>query len=158
MADMREAHCCSVTLIVVGDDLEPEDVTSALGWNPDHSWRRGEHKRFKRPDGTERVFDSIHDRGGWKLFTADDERERSLQYQVTAWLGRLHVKGPALLGLRGRGWDIGLNCFAATSECLDLPVTALGELVSMGVGLSLTFSADTDEIVTEPVAAPEPAK
>ncbi|OWK35212.1 hypothetical protein FRUB_10054 [Fimbriiglobus ruber] len=51
-----------------------------------------------------------------------------------------------------------MNCFAATSECLDLPVTALGELVSMGVGLSLTFSADTDEIVTEPVAAPEPAK
>lgn len=158
MEEMRVAHCCSVTLIVVGGDLEPEVVTSALGWNPGQSWRRGERKRFKRSDGTERVFDSVHDRGGWKLFAVDDERERSLQDQVAAWLERLHAKGPALLGLRDRSWEIELNCFAATSECLDLPVTVLGELASLGVGLSLTFSADADAIAAERVAAPEPAK
>jgi hypothetical protein len=158
MAAMREAHCCSVTLIVVGDDLEPEAVTSALGWNPDRSWRRGERKRFTRPDGTERVFDSAHDWGGWKLFAADEERERSLQDQVAAWLERLRVKGPALLDLRDRGWGVELNCFAATSECLDLPVTVLGELARMGVGLALTFSADADANAAERNAAPDPAR
>ena len=102
MAAMREEHCCSVTLIVVGDDLEPEVVTSTLGWPPDQSWRRGERKRFTRPDGTERVFDSVHDWGGWKLFTADDERGRSLQDQVAAWLERLRVKGQAPVPARPR--------------------------------------------------------
>jgi uncharacterized protein DUF4279 len=89
MAAMSEEHCCSVTLIVVGDDLEPDVVTSTLGWPPDRSWRRGERKRFTRADGTELIFDSNNDWGGWKLFTTDDERGRPLQDQVGAWLERL---------------------------------------------------------------------
>ena len=156
MATIRDEHCCSVTLLVVGDDLQPEVVTSTLGWPPNQSWRRGERKRFKRPDGTERVFDSVHEWGGWKLFVADDERGRSLQEQVVAWLERLRVKGQALRCLHDRGWEIELDCFAATSECLDLPVSVLGELVGLGVGLALTFSAGGDASA-EPVAAPDPA-
>jgi hypothetical protein len=157
MAVMREEHCCSVTLIVVGDDLEPDVVTSTLGWPPDQSWRRGERKRFMRPDGTERVFDSVHDWGGWKRFTADDERGRSLQDQVAAWLERLRVKGQALRCLHDRGWEVELDCFAATSECLDLPATVLGELAGLRVGLALTFSAGGDAGAGEPNAAPDQA-
>jgi hypothetical protein len=139
---------------VVGDDLEPDLVTSVLGWLPSESWRRGERKRFMRPDGTERVFDSIHDRGGWKLITTDEERVRSLQDQVAAWLERLQVNGPALQSLRDRGWEVELNCFAATSECLDLPVDVLGYLAGLGVGLALTFSAGGSESAAEPLTAP----
>lgn len=140
MTATSDEHCCSVTLIVVGDDLEPEVVTSTFGWPPDRSWRRGERKRFMRPDGTERVFDSVHDWGGWKLFAADDERGRSLQDQVAAWLKRLRVKGQAIRCLHERGWKVELDCFVATSECLDLPATVLGELAGLRVGLVLTFS------------------
>jgi len=154
MAAMREEHCCSVTLIVVGGDLEPEVVTSTLGWLPDRSWRRGERKRFTWRDGTERVFDSVHDWGGRKRFAADDERRQSLQDQVAAWLERLRVKGPALRCLHDRGWEVELDCFSATSESLDLPVTVLGELAGLGVGLALTFSAGGDASAAEPNAAP----
>jgi hypothetical protein len=149
MAARHEKHCCSVTLIVVGDDLEPELVSATLGWYPDRSWRRGEHKRFTRPDGTERVFDSVHDWGGWKRFAADEERGQSLQDQVSAWLERLRGKGQSLQSLRDRGWEIELDCFAATSECLHLPVTALGELACLGVGLALTISAADDKSPAE---------
>jgi hypothetical protein len=152
MAAKREEHCCSVTLVVVGDDLEPEVVTFTLGWPPDKSWRRGERRRFTRPDGTERVFDSIHDRGGWKNFTAADERERSLQDQVATWLERLRLKAQALRRLHDRGWEVELDCFAATSESLDLPVTLLGELAGLGIGLVLTFSAGGDAGAAEPNA------
>jgi hypothetical protein len=141
---MREEHCCSVILIVVGDDLDPEVVTSSLGWRPDRVWLRGERKRFTRADGTERFFDSVHDRGGWKLFAADDERGLPLQGQFAAWLERLRVKGQALRRLLDRGWEVELDCFAATSECLDLPATVLGELASLGVGLALAYSAGED--------------
>lgn len=155
MGAMREEHCCSVTLIVVGADLEPDEVTSTIGWPSDQSWRRGEQKRFTRPDGSERVFDSVHDWRGWKRFNADDERERSLQDQLTAWLERLRVKGQALRCLHDRGWEVELDCFAATSECLDLPATVLGELAGLSVGLALTFSAVGDPGTAEPPAAPE---
>src|SRR5262249_49650436 len=107
---MSEEHCCSATLIVVGDDLEPAVGTTTLGWSPDHSWRRGERKRFTRPDGTERVFDSVHDWGGWKLSIADDEKGLSLQDQVAAWLDRLRGKRQALQRLRERCWEVELDC------------------------------------------------
>ena len=154
---MREEHCCSVTLIVLGDDLEPEVVTSTLGWSPDQSWRRGEQKRFTRPDGTVRVFDSVHDWGGWKRFTAKDERGRSLQEQVAAWLERLRVKMEELRSLHDRGWQLELDCFAATSECLGLSVAVLGELAGLGLGLVLTFSAGGTAGNSEPNDIPDPA-
>ncbi len=138
---MQEEHCCSVNLIVVGDDLEPKVVTSALGWPPAKSWRRGERKRFKRPDGIERVFDSIYDCGDGRVLPAHDERELPLEVQVSAWLDRLRFKSHALRSLSDCGWEIKLDCFAATSECINLSSTILGELAGLGVGLTLTFSA-----------------
>ena len=155
---MREEHCCSVTLIVLGDDLEPEVVTSTLGWSPDQSWRRGEQKRFTRPDGTVRVFDSVHDWGGWKLFMKGDDRECSLQEQVDKWLERLRGTSQVLQCLHDRGWDVELDCFAATSEFLELPATVLGELGALGVGLALTFSAVGDPSAAEPGARIDPPR
>jgi hypothetical protein len=150
-----EYHCCSATLTVVGDDLDPAAVTTALGWSPDKSWRRGEHKRFTRDDGTDRVFDSVHDSGGWKRFGSAEERERSLQDQVAAWLDRLRGKGPVLRDLWARGWEVELDCFAATSEYLHLPTGLMTELAGLGVDLAITFSADGRPDAAEPVRAPD---
>jgi hypothetical protein len=110
-----------------------------------------------RPDGTERVFDSVHEWGGWKLFSADAERGRSLQEQVAAWMDRLRDKGQALRGLCDRGWGVELDCFAATSECLNLPAAVLGDLADLGIGLVLTFSASEPPNATEPGLARDPA-
>ena len=140
MPAMSERHCCSITLIVIGDDLEPEKVTSALGWSPNQSWRRGEQKQFIRRDGSIRTFGSIHEWGGWKLFSSDEERKLSLDEQLTAWMARLRTKGHELQGLHQRGWKSELNFFVASSECLDMPVNVLNALASLGVGLNLTLS------------------
>jgi len=126
-------YCCSVTLIAVGDDLEPDEVTAALGWTPNKSWKRGERKRVTLPDGNEKVFDSFHEWGGWKLFASDEERERPFQFQVAALLDRLRDKKQALESLRDRGWEVELNCFVAASDFLCLPAAG-------GVGLAITFS------------------
>lgn len=139
---MDEYHCCSATLTVVGDDLDPEVVTAALGWSPDKSWRRGEHKRFTRADGTERVFESVHDSGGWKSFESDEERRRPLQDQVATWLDRLRSRKTALRELRARGWEVELDCFAATSEYLHLRTGLMEQLAGLGVDLAVTFSAN----------------
>ena len=94
----------------------------------------------------------IHDWGGWKHYTAEDERERSLQDQFGAWLERLRLKAQALRRLHDRGWEVELVCFAAASDCLDLTVTVLGELAGLGIGLVLTFSAGGDASAAEPNA------
>jgi len=152
---MDEYHCCSATLRVVANDLDPDIVTTALGWPPDQTWRRGERKRFMRADGTERVFDSVHDAGGWARFGLADERASPLQDQVAAWLNRLRGKGPALQRLRDRGCEVELDCFAATSEYLHLPVALLAELATLGVDLAVTFSAGGNLSAAEPLGAPD---
>lgn len=139
-----DEHCCSVLLIVTGEDLDPDVVTAGLGLPPHKAWRRGERKRFTRPDGSELLLDSIHEQGGWKHLTPDKDINSSLQDQITAWLECLADKRQALRYLSNRGWDIELNCFAATSEYVYLHVSVLNELVDLGIHLSLTFSADAE--------------
>ena len=140
MVAMTERHCCSITLIIIGDDLEPDEVTSALGWHPNQSWRRGENRRLTRRDGSARIFDSIHEQGGWKLWAPEDERELSLDDQFAAWMDRLQPRRQQLRDLHDRGWKTELNMFVATSESLDLPATCLTHLANSGVGVNLTFS------------------
>ena len=136
-------------LIIIGDDLEPEKVTSALGWSPNQAWRRGEHKRFTRRDGIVRTFDSIHEWGGWKLFSSDEECELSLDKQFDAWMARLQTKNQELRSLHDLGWQIKLDFFVATSEYLDLPAASLSLLATLGVELNLTIS-----VSHEPESAP----
>jgi hypothetical protein len=57
-------NCSSATLIITGIDLDPDVITEALDLTPTQTWRRGEQKRFVRPDGSVRQFDSIHELGG----------------------------------------------------------------------------------------------
>lgn len=145
-------HCCSVTLIVLGDDLEPDLVTSALGWSPNKSWRRGERKNFVRADGTKRVFDSVYEWGGWKLFSSDEERELSLREQVAAWLERLRGKAAAFKVLQQHGCEARLDCYTNTAEYLEFSAEALSELAGLPLGLCLKF----DAISSEPDSAFEP--
>ena len=142
---MNGPHCCSVALIVVGPDLDPDAVTAALGWAPDRSWRRGERKRATHPDGRQRVFDSVHDCGGWKRFLSDTERAQSLQDQFDLWLEQVRKRKEGLGILRRHGWRPELDCFAATTEFLPLPHELLAELASLGLDLAMTFSADAGE-------------
>src|SRR5436309_1007561 len=105
MADVQAEHCCSVTLIVVGADLDPDEVTKALGLEAHRSWRRGERQAFVRPDGSIQRFDSVHERGGWKHFLPTRYKEnRPLDEQFWLWLARLRGLAAAIKTLTARGW------------------------------------------------------
>lgn len=139
---MADLHCCSVTLIVTGKDLDPDVVSAALGMAPDRAWRRGERKGFVRSDGTTRVFDSVHDEGGWKCFMPPSQQPWPIKDQLSSWLERLSGSGPAIRRFAERGWETELDGFVATSEFLHLPVGTLSQLASIGIDLALTFSPD----------------
>ncbi len=134
-------HCCSVTLIIVGEDLDPEEVTKALGMEAHQSWRQGERRAFLRPDGSIRHFDSVHEEGGWKHFLPDRyKKNRPLHEQFYLWLARLRELAEALKTLTARGWEVELDCFATGSEVLVLSNSELRELAELGVGLAVTLA------------------
>lgn len=151
---MGEPHCCSVSLIVVGADLDPDTVTAALGSPPDRSWRRGDHKQVTLPDGRQRIFDSIHDDGGAKYLLAEADRAQPLQEQFNIWLQRLRARRVDLGGLRRRDWQVELDCFVATTEVLQLPQEVLAELAALGIGVTVSFSAEVAELGLVPDVAP----
>ncbi len=134
-------HCCSVTLIVTGEDLDPETVTRTLSMAADRSWIRGERQSYTRPDGKVLHFKSVHEWGGWKRFLPEVETDRSLDDQIRYWLSELRERCDAIHELLELGCCIELNCFAAGSEFLQLSNRELRDLAELGVDLSLTLSS-----------------
>ena len=132
-------HCCSVTLTVVGEDLDPEAVSKVLGMEPDRSWRRGDRKGLTRPDGTVKQFDSVYEDGGWKKFIPKQYQDKPLSDQVYLWLFNLHDLRDAIMGLQERGWVTELDCFTASTEVLVLFNDHLRQIADLGVGLGLTI-------------------
>ncbi len=61
-----EEAVCSATLIVFGEDVDPEAVTGLLQMDPSQAWRKGEQKSYTRSDGTVRQFNSFYEWGGWR--------------------------------------------------------------------------------------------
>lgn len=145
MVDMETEHYCSIMLVVVGEDLDPEEVTAALGLEPHQSWRRGERKSFVRPNGSIHTFDSVHEVGGWKHSLPTRYREnRSLHEQLTLWLARLRGHAEVIKTWTARGWEVELDCYATGSEVLVLTNGDLRKLVELGVSLVLTLARSVE--------------
>lgn len=134
-------HCCSVTLIVTGKDLDPKTVTRTLSMAADRSWSRGEQKSCTRPDGKVLHFERVYEWGGWKRFLPEAETDRPLDDQIRYWLSELRERRDAIHELLELGCCIELNCFAAGSEFLWLSNRELRDLAKLGVDLSLTLSS-----------------
>ncbi len=129
--------CCSATLIILGEALDPALVSELLGLSADAQWRRGEQKR-----SGQLVFDSVHEWGGWKRFIPAELRDAELQEQLEHWIELLAPREAALQRLAARGYELELNCFTASSAELYLAPALLARLASWGVGLSLHVMAD----------------
>jgi len=142
MKNVTAEHCCSVTLIVTGEDLDPETVTRTLSMAADKFWTRGEQQSCTLPDGKVLHFESAHQVGGWKRFLPEAETDRPLDDQIRYWLSELRERGDAIHELLELGCRIELNCFAAGSEVLWLSNRELRDLAELGVDLSLTIASD----------------
>ncbi len=132
--------CCSATLIVTGTDLDPDAVSELLGLAPTQTWRKGEYKRFERPDGTVRQFGSIHEWGGWKCSLWIDHQDAPLCEQINSAVDTLASRATALAELRADGNDVELNCSDSSSGSSHLPLSRhlLKQLVDLSVDLDVT--------------------
>lgn len=85
MNDQEREYMCSVTLLVLGEDLDPDSVSTALRLEPSRWWRKGE-RSVRLSEQITRLRDSVHEWGGWKLFVADEQKDMPLEEQLEFWL------------------------------------------------------------------------
>jgi hypothetical protein len=142
-------YSCSATLIILGDDLVPENVTELLKIEPNQMWRMGERKSFVRRDGTVEYFDSIYERGGWKAFIPDEKEDLELHEQLTYWCDLLEGRESVMHELEGQGCWLQINCYVSTSATASIILSADLQRRLANLRLELSFSIFADEVSSE---------
>lgn len=134
---------CSTTLLILGDELIPENVTAQLGLEPNQSWRKGEQKSFVRNDGTVDYFDSVYEQGGWKLFIPNEQGDLELEEQLAWWCDILEGKELAMRSLEEKDCWLRMDCFVTTSETATFEISAdlQQRLAKLHLNLTICFSA-----------------
>lgn len=128
------------TLRVVGDDLEPAELTGLLGVKPSTSYSKGDVLTSKR--GTTRVAPT----GYWSL-EAEDSAPADLDAQVTLLLARLPDDAALWARLHER-FDIDLFCgwfMKEWNEGTALKATTLNALANRGIDLTIDLWDGRDD-------------
>jgi hypothetical protein len=137
-------YVSSATLIVLGDALDPDVVSTELLLSPSRSWRKGEQKEFTRHDGSRRVFDSRHEWGGWKLFMDPRYKNDPLETQLQFWCEALQGKSDVIAKLKSSGLRCILDIFVTTDATASIVLSEdlLKSVASLGLEIELSIVTD----------------
>jgi len=132
-------------LIVLGDDLDPSVVSSALGLFPNQSWSADEQIRYRDGEGNDRHHESLAEYAGWKRYVPDEMNRESLEKQLEFWLGLLEARAEGVSRLLAMGWSIAVDCYLSTvtTELLELPAERQKRFGALGVDVDIHFFADS---------------
>jgi hypothetical protein len=141
--------------MVLGDDLEPEFVTKALGRFPNQAWRVGEWPYSRKPNGDLLRGPREAEWGCWKAFIPVHLEDESLEKQLEYWQNVLIPRASYLADLSARGWDLIITCYfaTATTELIELDAATLRAFGQLGVALELHVFSDDSPTSNERGAA-----
>jgi hypothetical protein len=130
-----------VTLMLLGDDLDPNRVTRLLALRPTKAWTKDDLKRT--PGGATLSSESRHKWGGWKKSLPASLVTRPLPSQLRYWARKLTSKVDALSVLSAQGYVCALNCYVATSETasINMPAELQAQVAALGLEIRLAFFA-----------------
>lgn len=133
----------SVMLMVLGDNLEPDEVSARLELVPSQAWRKGECLSFVRTDGVKLEYKSKHAWGGWKRFIEPSQAKFPIETQMEFWYKRLHNHIAALTYFKSKGWDCALDLFVTTDATASLVFSSAlqKKIAELGVELRISFWA-----------------
>ena len=137
----EKEYVSSVTLMILGEDLKPDEVSAELSLKPSQAWRKGEQKSFVRSDGSRRVFDSRHEWGGWKCFVDQSHENDLLEEQLQFWCDTLRDKVDAIARLKSKGMHCALSLFVTTDDTASIifPEELQASLAALGLELELSI-------------------
>ena len=128
-----------VTLMILGEDLDPTVVSQTLKLRPSQSWKRGAPQSLKGV-----ALDSTHSWGGWKKFLPPSQKARPLPAQLRYWVRTLRGRERMLAKLAASGHWCTLDCYVGTdaTASLILPVDLQRSLSALGLDLRLSVWVD----------------
>jgi hypothetical protein len=137
---MTQLHASAAALQIIGDTLEPDEITQLLGCSPTDSYRKGE--LLRTPSGRELTAQS----GQWTL-NARESEPGNLNGQITEILDQLRGDFSA--------WDIIGKKFQARIYC-GLFTREWNESIEISPGTLACLSSRGIELTLELYAGPAP--
>jgi hypothetical protein len=133
----------STTLIIIGENIDTDEISAMLEMKPNKKWERGQYKEI-RIGRNKKTLKSKNKMGCWKKFIDSTERKKSLEKQLQYWVDVLSTKKKILTKIRKRGNKIILDCFIASTgaEYITLNADIMGKLSGMGVCLDISYYPD----------------
>jgi hypothetical protein len=143
---MAAIHRSAAALRIMGDDLDPADITRLLGHAPTRGHAKGQ-TWTSRTTGIERV----HKFGAWML-TADDAEPEDIDAQTAALLAKLTPDLAIWREIAAR-FEIDLFCglfMEESNEGMNLSPATLRALGERGIELALDIYASPDDPLEAP--------
>lgn len=152
MSRLDREYVGSVTLMLLGENLDPNMVSEELDLLPSGCWRKGEGKSFRRADGTMHDFESKHEWGGWKLSVPAEHKDGPIESQLEFWVQLLRSRIAPLKRLRLLGFECLLDVFVTSGETasITVPYQLQKKLATLGLDVRLSFwaSSENDQAAT----------
>ena len=127
----------SVSLLIRGRSLDPDELTRLLGLKPTRTWKRGESIIVAGRTVRKRRADS-----GWHFWSTPEQRRRTMDWLIARWTRILSAKDNALRQIHAAGWTISLDCCVARkSEAFRLSPRFSKRLAALNVTFAVTCYA-----------------
>src|SRR5690242_8187633 len=133
----------SLFLMVLGNDLEPELVSKALGLRPSDCWRRGEKQRGILPNGKTLQFKSVYKWGGWKFHYQSARTDEALVRKMMSVATQLGERKRQIRALTRSGQQIFLISLVQNTSRIIIPPELHGLLAGLGIHLQIDFWPST---------------
>lgn len=133
------AYEYTVGVRVKHPDIDPAEVTAALGFKPEHSWKAGESRRTPQGEPLEGAYRESY----WTARVIDADRISSdtlpLEVALGQSLARLQRADQFLARINAEGGSIALfvGIFGAKNFGFEFPPTLLLRMGRLGVTMTL---------------------
>jgi hypothetical protein len=129
----KPEYISSVTLMILGLDLKPGEVSKLLRMRPNQSWR----KEYRKLSGEK------HQWSGWKKSMPASLQSKNLDSQLAYWCRKLKGRGSAIRRLSTPRNNCVLRCFVITHETASIIIGKQLQqaLARTGLVIELAISA-----------------
>ncbi|KAB2310644.1 DUF4279 domain-containing protein [Betaproteobacteria bacterium SCN2] len=134
----KQEYLSHVTLMILGNNLDPQSVSRSLRLRPTQAWRQGEPKT--------RDLHSTYEWGGWKKALPNAQLTEQFARQLAFWVKALAGRAKAISKLSRAGNLCALNCYIGSSgtASIVIPPELQRAIAALGLELQLSFFAYDD--------------
>lgn len=135
----KREYLSSVTLMILHDDCDPNDITELLKIKSSDEWRKGDvldssgRKRSPAPWS------------GWKRFLPDSFYNKPIERQFKYWIKKLDDRKKSIRKLNDMGYYCTLDCFIVTRSAVSITIPCKMQRQIADLKLELRISCQVSQ-------------